>query len=129
MTSEVRKYADMTKVDLSEYRSQLECLKRNRENVSPELLKTKYRKAYDQLKEKIKVMTDSIIWDIVTYDLLVDRSRAEEMFGKINTAISESGLLQQISHAAFRHQDADQVLEYAGQLREIVHAVVESWEV
>lgn len=126
MTDGVREYADLAKVDLSEYRSQLECLKRNRENVSPELLKTKYRKAYDQLKEKIKVMTDSIIWDIVTYDLLVDRSRSEEIFAKINTAISESDILQQISYAAFRHQDANQVLECVGQLRKIVHAAAET---
>ncbi len=43
---------------------------------------------------------------------------------EINETIKESGILEKVSKAAFVQQDADQVLEYAGHLRKIVHRIV-----
>ena len=43
---------------------------------------------------------------------------------EINTAIRESGIMKKASQAAFIQQDADLVLEYARQLREIVHGIM-----
>jgi hypothetical protein len=118
----------MTEAGLSEYRSLLEHLKRNKENVSLELLTTKYRKSYDQLKEKLSSMTKEILQDIVLWGLQIERIQAKEKYSEINTAIRESGILEKVSHAVFHQQDADQVLEYASQLREIVHRIVKGCE-
>lgn len=118
----------MTEAGLSEYRSLLEHLKRNKENVSLELLTTKYRKSYDQLKEKLSSMTKEILQDIVLSGLQIERIQANEKYIEINTAIRESGILEKVSHVVFHQQDADQVLEYASQLRKIVHQVVKGVE-
>ncbi len=118
----------MTKVDLNEYRFLLDRLKRNKENVTLELLTTKYRKSYDQLKEKLKSMTKDILQDIVLSGLQIEQTQAKGRYLVINTAIRKSGILEKISHAVFHQQDADQVLEYAGQLREIVHRIVKGCE-
>ncbi|MDK2965097.1 hypothetical protein [Lacrimispora sp.] len=120
--------ADLTEVDAEEYRSLLERLKRNKENVSPELLETKYKKSYDQLKEKIQAMTKGIFQDVVLSGLQIERAKADQRYIEINTAIRESGIMKKASQAAFIQQDADLVLEYAGQLREIVHQVAKGCE-
>lgn len=116
--------AELTEVDLNEYRSLLERLKRNKENVPLELLTTKYRKSYNQLKERIQSMTKDILQDVALSGLQIERSQAEGKYMEINTAIRESGIMEKVSHAVFRQQDGDQVLEYAGQLREIVHQIM-----
>ena len=118
----------MSEVNLCEYRSLLDRLKRNKENVPPELLTTKYRKSFDQLKEEIRSKTKEILQDIVLSGLQVERIQANEKYIEINTAIRESGILEKVSHVVFHQQDADQVLENAGQLREIVHRIVKGCE-
>ncbi|HBE87178.1 MAG TPA: hypothetical protein DDW53_20300 [Lachnoclostridium sp.] len=119
---------DLTDVDLNEYQFLLERLKRNKENVSLELLTTKYRKSYDQLKEKLRSMTKDIFQDIVLSGLQIEQTQAKEKYMEINAAIVESGLLEKVSHAVFHQQDMGQVLEYAGQLREIVQRIVKGRE-
>lgn len=118
----------MTEVSLNEYRYLLDRLKRNKENVPLELLTTKYRNSYDQLKEELRSMTKEIIQGIVLSGLQIERIQANEKYIEINTAIRESGILEKVSHAVFHQQDADQVFEYVGQLREIVHKVVKGCE-
>jgi len=115
---------ELTEVDLNEYKSLLKQLKRNKENVSLDLLTTKYRVPYEQLKEKLGSMTIQILQDIVLSGLKIERIQAKGKYMEINTAIKESGIMEKVSHAVFRQQDADQVLEHAGQLREIVHRIV-----
>lgn len=119
---------DLTDVDISEYQELLDRLKRNKEKVPLELLTTKYRKSYEQLKEKLCSMTKEILQDMVLSGLQIERIQANEQYIEINTAIRESGILEKVSHAVFHQQDADQVLEYAGQLREIVHRIVKGCE-
>lgn len=109
---------------MNEYRFLLDRLKRNRENVPLELLITKYQKSYNQLKEKLRSMTKEILQDIVLSGSQIEQTQAKEKYTEINTAIRESGIMEKMSHAVFRQQDADLVLEYAGQLREIVHRIV-----
>ena len=119
---------DLTDVDMNEYQSLLERLKRNKENVSLELLTTKYRKSYDQLREKIRTMTKGILQDVTLSGLQIERSQADQKYLEINSAIRESGIMKKASQAAFIQQDADLVLEYAGQLREIVHGIAKGCE-
>lgn len=120
--------ADLAEVDIEEYRSLLECLKRNKENVPLELLTTKYKRSYDLLKERIQAMTKEIFQDVVLNGLKIERSQADQKYLEINSVIRESGIMKKASQAAFIQQDADLVLEYAGQLRGIVHKVVKGCE-
>lgn len=120
--------AELTEVDLNEYRSLLERLKRNKENVSMELLTTKYGKSYEQLKEKLRIMTMEILQDVVLSGLWIERSHADEKYMEINKAIKESGILEKVSNAVFHQQDADKVLEYAEQLREIAQQTMKGCE-
>lgn len=113
---------------MNEYRSLLDRLMRNKENVPLELLTTKYQKSYDQLKEKLGSMTKEILQDIVLSNLQIERIQVNEKYMEINTAIRESGIMEKMSHAVFCHQDADLVIEYAGQLREIVHRIAKGRE-
>lgn len=118
----------MTEIDFNKYRYLLDRLKRNKENVPLDLLTTKYRNSYDQLKEELRSKTKEILQDIVLSGLQIERNHANEKYMEINTAIRESGILEMVSHAVFCQQDADLVLEYAGQLRGIVYRIVKGYE-
>lgn len=110
----------MTEHRLNEYRSLLDSLRRNKENVPLEILKTKYRKPYEQLTKSIQSMTREILQEVALNGLQIERAEADHRYLEINSAIRESGIMKKISKAAFIQQDADLVLKYAGQLREIV---------
>jgi hypothetical protein len=120
--------AKLTEVDLDEYQSMLMRLKQNKQNVPLETLKTKYRKPYEQLIQSIQSMTSEILQDVALKDLQIERAEADQKYLEINSAIKESGIMKKASQAAFIQQDADLVLEYAGQLREIVHGIVKGCE-
>ena len=119
---------NMTEQQLNEYRSLLELLKKNRENVSLDVLKTKYQKPYIQLTQKIQFMTREVLQEVALGGLRIKHSQAHQKYQEINTAIKESGIMKKASRAAFIQQDADLVLEYASQLREIVHGIVKGCE-
>ena len=120
--------AKLTEVDLNEYQSMLMRLKQNKQNVPLETLKTKYRKPYEQLIQSIQSMTGEILQDVALKDLQIERAKADQRYLEINTAIRESGIMKKASQAAFIQQDADLVLEYAGQLRQLVHGIVKGCE-
>ncbi|WP_333647992.1 hypothetical protein [Lacrimispora sp.] len=121
--------AALTEIDLDEYQELLDRLKRNKENVPLELLLTKYRKSYNQLRETLQAMTKQILQDIVFSGLKIERGQAYQKYIGINTAIRESGVLEKVSHAVCRQYSADRVLEYALQLREMVHRIVKGSEI
>lgn len=106
--------------DMERYRELLGRLKRNKANVPLEELRTKYSKSYLELLDMLCTMTTELLQDIVLSGLLVKRIGATETCRRINQAIKESGLLSRIQYAVYQQQDADQVLQYAEQLREIV---------
>jgi hypothetical protein len=118
----------MTETIINEYRSLLVTLKRNKENIPLEQLKAEYRKGYDQLTKKIQFMTREILQGVVLDGLQIEHSQAEQKYLEINSAIKESGIMKKASRAAFIQQDADLVLEYASQLRKIVHGIVKGCE-
>lgn len=118
----------MTETVINEYRSLLGTLKRNKENIPLQQLKTEYRKGYDQLTQKIQSMTREIILEVIIEGLQIEQSQADQKYMEINSAIKESGIMKQASHAAFNQQDANLVLECASQLREIVHQIVKGCE-
>ncbi|WP_313583935.1 hypothetical protein [Lacrimispora sp.] len=119
---------DLTDVDINEYQELLDRLKRNKEKVPLEILTTKYKKSYGELKESIRAMTKDILQDVALDGLRIEQSHAELVYVYINAAIKESGILEKIGHAVFHQYDAEQVLEYASQLREMVHQVMKGRE-
>lgn len=118
----------MTETVMNKYRSLLGTLKRNKENIPLEQLKAEYRKGYDQLTQSIQSMTREILQDVALDGLQIERAEADQRYLEINTAIRKSGIMKKASQAAFIQQNADLVLEYAGQLRELVHGIVKGCE-
>ena len=113
---------------INEYRSLLELLKRNKEKVSLDVLKTKYQKPYNELTYKIQSMTREVILEVIIEGLQIERPQAHQKYMEINLATMKSGIMKKASQAAFLQQDVDLVLEYAGELREIVHSIVKGCE-
>ncbi|WAJ24032.1 hypothetical protein [Lacrimispora xylanolytica] len=118
----------MTETGINEYRSLLGTLKRNKENIPLQQLKTEYQKGYDQLTQRIQSMTREVILDVIIEGLRIERPQADKWYMEINSATRESGYMKKASQAAFLQQDADLVLEYANKLREIVHSTVKGCE-
>lgn len=113
----------MVKVDMWQYQQLLERLRRNRQSVPVDELRTRYHKSYMALLEEIRDMTKQLIQDIVLDGLQIKRDGAEATYWAINQAIDESELLAAIQAAVFQEQDFDKVMGCAKQLRVIVHQV------
>lgn len=105
------------------YLKKLTSLKRNKEQVPLDQLKTKYRKPYEQLKQELKAMTEDMLYMIVLSGIKIPREQAQEWERKVNETIEASGLLAEISHAVYRDQDIGQILGLAQKLKRLV------WEV
>lgn len=117
-------FADRRKMviaDYEQYNKLLGQLKRNKQRIPVEELRTRYRKSYIALLEEIRDMTKLLLQDIVLDGLQIERDSAEATYWAINQAIGKSGLLTAIQAAVFREQDFDKVMEYAKRLRIIVH--------
>ena len=83
----------------------LDKLKRNRELVSLSELKTKYRKPYTALCEDIRAATSAYVNKAVLQGIRIRKEYSKEAIAIIETSIKQSGLLRQISAAAFKRQD------------------------
>lgn len=118
---------DMTKESKEKYVALLTQLKRNRANVPLEVLKTKYRKPFEELQNRLRVMTVKIVYDVVLNGLLIRYEDADGAYAEINQLIEESGLSKEISQAVFLNQDLGAVEEKTMELREKVHEIAERW--
>lgn len=118
---------DMTKESKEKYVALLTQLKRNKANVPLEVLKTKYRKPFEELQNRLRVMTVKIVYDVVLNGLLIRYEDADGAYAEINQLIEESGLSKEISQAVFLNQDLGVVEEKTMELREKVHEIAERW--
>ncbi len=112
---------DMTAVDINKYQELLQCLKKNKENVSRDLLLTKYEKSYNKLRTEIADMTIRIMKDITLFGWKVERDEAPEVYAIVNSVIKGSGIMSDVSHAVYQEQNVDKVLKCAARLRILVH--------
>ena len=87
----------------------LDTLRRNLAVVSLEELKTKYKKPFDELRHNISATATAYVKQATLEDLRIRQDFLEEARPIIQDAIDQSGLLRQISEAAFRRQDMDEV--------------------
>lgn len=111
---------DMTAVDINKYQEFLQRLKKNKENVSRDLLLTKYGKPYNKLRNEIADMTSRIMKDIALFGWKVERDEAPEVYAIVNSVIKESGVMQEVSHAVYQEQNVDKVFKCAVLLRILI---------
>lgn len=95
----------------------LDTLRRNLAVVSLEELKTKYKKPFDELRHNISATATAYVKQATLEDLRIHQDFQEEARAIIQDAIDQSGLLRQISEAAFRRQDMSEVDRLASDLK------------
>lgn len=98
----------------------LATLKRNREQVPLDLLKTKYKKGYDKLCAELKELTSEYIRNVTLRDLCFRNELYPEALDIIEQAITGSGLLRECSRAVFKRQDFGELERHAEKLREVI---------
>ncbi len=91
----------------------LDTLRRNLAVVSREELRTRYRKPYYALVHDISAAAAAYVKEIALADLRIRKEYLPEVAPVINNAIQASGLLKQISAAAYRRQDIQEIEQLA----------------
>lgn len=103
----------------------LATLKHNREKVPLDVLKTKYKKGYTGLCAEIKRRASDYAAKTALNGIRIHRDYLDEAVSIINGTIERSGILKQLSKAAFCHQDMAEFDALAGTLREKILADLE----
>lgn len=103
----------------------LTTLKHNREKVSLDVLKTKYKKGYDTLCAGIKRAASDYAKQIALCGIRIHKDYLDEAVSIINETIARSGILKRLSRAAFSHQDITEFESLAGMLHEKILADLE----
>ena len=102
-------------------------LKHNRDKVPLEVLKTKYGPAYQALCRDISRKASDYLKQVTLSGFRVRKEYAGEAAAVVNKAIADSGLLNQLSKAAFKEQDIVKIDALAGQLKELVGNCLEAF--
>ena len=103
----------------------LSTLKHNREKVPLDVLKTKYKKGYAALCADIKRKASDYAAKVALNGIRIHKDYLEEAVPIINGTIESSGILKQLSGAAFSRQDIAEFDSLAGTLREKILASLE----
>lgn len=109
----------------SELEKLLLTLKRNRENVPLQTLKTTYKKGYLALCDKIRLLASDYLKKLVLCQLLLHTDYKTEGLALIQKAIDRSCLIKPLSLALFKNQDLQEFEMLAQQLRAEVLAELE----
>lgn len=91
----------------------LDTLRRNLAVVSREELKTRYHKPYYALLRDISTSATAYVKQIVLADLRIRKEYLPEAVPVIENTAKSSGLLKQISAAAYRRQDIREIEQLA----------------
>ncbi|MDE6641741.1 MAG: hypothetical protein K2K63_14595 [Acetatifactor sp.] len=98
----------------------LNTLSRNLAIVSREELKTRYRKPYYALVRDISTSASAYVKQIALAGLRIRQEYLPEAVPVINNAIQASGLLMQISAAAYQRQDIQEIEQLALALKKLI---------
>lgn len=104
----------------------LSTLKHNREKVSLDVLRTKYKKGYDTLCAGIRRSASDYARQTALCGIRIHRDYLDEAVSIVNGTIARSGILKQLSRAAFSHQDIAEFESLALTLRQKILADLES---
>ena len=91
----------------------LDLLKRNLAAVSLEVLKTRYKKPFDELRHNISTTATAYVRQVTLGNIHIRARFMDEALPLIQSAIDQSGILKEISAAAFKRQDIDEIDELA----------------
>lgn len=83
----------------------LTTLKRNKDQIPISVLKTKYKKGYAALCKDISYIAEDYAKNKTLHGIRIDKKYDMEATAIINLTIQESGILKELSNAAFKHQD------------------------
>lgn len=103
----------------------LNTLKVNREKVPLKILKTKYKKGYEELCRNISNTASDYVKQLTLYGIRIHKDYLDEGIAIVETAIQESGLLKEISKAAFCKQSITEVTNLALKLRGVIVEALE----
>lgn len=104
----------------------LTTLKHNREQFSLDVLKTKYKKGYDTLCAGISRSASDYAKQIALCGIRIHKDYLDEAVSIINGTIAKSGILKQLSKAAFSHQDIAEFESLTLTLRKKILSSLES---
>lgn len=108
-----------------ELETKLALLKKNRDNVPLETLKTKYKAPYEKLLAEIAGMASEILKEESCRGIKVAAADSENLIAEINQAIQDErrdgGILQRIQTALFKKQDIREFKTLIGEM----HALIE----
>ena len=91
--------------DLKKLEGLLHTLKKNRENIPEELLKTKYAKAYKALLEEIKLCAEGILKRPLKQMSLKLDGQGLQLAYEIDNLLLSKGYCEQISQSLFKFMD------------------------
>ncbi len=116
---------EINSIDIQRYKDLLWKLKKNEDNVPLEILRTKYREAYNSLRQELKEMTIAIIHEVVYRDLYIERTDEKRMILAINQAIMGSEIYGSINKAIYQEKCYENIISSVMRLRRIVQEAIE----
>ena len=103
----------------------LETLRRNLQVVSMEVLKTKYKKPFDALRQDICKAATAYTRFLVFDGMRIKHKYFDEAVPYIDAAVKQTKRLKQISDATFQRQDIDEIESLALALRKEIDAALQ----
>ncbi len=105
----------------------LDKLRRNLELYPRQVLKTVYKKGYEALSGEIRVLLAEYTAETAFRGFCILKSDAGEISSAVSRAVQNSGVLAEISTAAYEHQDIDEIDRLAGKIRRLAETALESF--
>lgn len=107
---------------ITELKTKVEQLKKNREKVPLETLKTKYKKPYEELLHSIKELAERILAERSQKEIVVRMDEdGEKLIEEINAAIAKEaepgGIMKRISQALYKEYDVEKFLSCVEEMR------------
>jgi len=103
----------------------LSTLKKNREMIPLEVLRTHYRQPYYALIQQINSTASAFVKDVLTDRLILNPDFSiEEQVAVINQVIAESGMEKQMSSCISRTYNVDQLYHMALELRQNIECAL-----
>ena len=96
--------------EIEELRKRVERLRKNREKVPIEVLKTKYKKGYEELLEEIRYLAQKILKQETLKGIQIKRGD-EDIIQKIQEAIDSGKFMRQTKQALFQDFSVDEFVK------------------
>lgn len=111
-----------------ELAKQLKTLKTNRDRVPLEVLKTKYKKGYDALRNDIKEKASEYATLATLRDIRIHEDFIEEGLAIIDRVIKASEYTRELSFAVFARQDMDELNCLIEKIRQQIFEALKLYE-